>query len=174
MYLLRTRAAVDKEFYVRLICCVNDILYQWLKDCCRVSCANEITTILTDFGGIFQDIQMNQFYYLLPPKVTKQKRRKDEGTDEKGKRFKTEQNSKRIVNPRVVPNWKLRQNETWDTIFRGQSRAGPELLSGCKPCLKYHVKGFCYDDCKFSKNHEEIKEQDREKTENFIKSLRGE
>ena len=74
----------------------------------------------------------------------------------------------------MIQSWKLRQNEKWDTIFRGQSKAGPDLAGGYKPCLKYHVKGFCYEDCAFAKNHEEIKGQDKEKTEKFIKSLRGE
>ena len=173
--LLRTRAAVDEEFYAKLLCCVDDRLYQWLKECSRASCAAETTTMLTDFGSIFTDIQMNQFHYLLPPKVKRTKNRSDDRVDGRGKRQRMDQQAaKRIVNPRIVPSWKLRQNEKWDTIFRGQSKSGPDLAGGYKPCLKYHVKGFCYDDCAFAKNHEEVKVHDKEKTDKFIKSLRGE
>ena len=116
---------------------------------------------------------MNQFYYLLPPKVRKQKRRKDDISEDRGKWIKTEQTAKWVVDPRVVPAWKLRQNETWDTIIRRNLRAGPDLSSGCKPCLKNQVNFFATMTVRFF-NHEEIKRQDREKTENFIKSLRRE
>ena len=77
-------------------------------------------------------------------------------------------------NEKVVKAWKLRQNEKWDTIFRSKTRDGPILLMDCQPCLKFHVKGVCYNDCAFVKSHVELTDTDKEATASFIKGLRGE
>ena len=71
-------------------------------------------------------------------------------------------------------NWKLRVDESWDTTFKNTSKEGPVLSSECKPCLKYHVKGICYSDCPFAKSHKQLQGNDKNKTNSFIKEIRGE
>ena len=39
--------------------------------------------------------------------------------------------------------------------------------------MKYHVKGVCYDDCKNRDSHKSLVGHDKDKTDKFIKSLRG-
>ena len=65
---------------------------------------------------------------------------------------------KMIRNNDVVRTWKLRQDESWDTIFRSKTKDGPVLSLGCQPCLKYHTKGVCYSDCRFIKSHKVLKD----------------
>jgi hypothetical protein len=77
-------------------------------------------------------------------------------------------------NPALQKEWKLRQNENWDTIFRANAHEGPILTLGSKPCLKYLVKGVCCTDCTLIKSHCELNPCDVKKTDEFIKSLRGE
>ena len=79
-----------------------------------------------------------------------------------------------MLNPSIIPEWKLRHSESWMTVFREKTSDGPLLSMHCKPCLKYHVKGICYDDCKNKKSHCALVGDDKVKTDDFIKSLRGE
>jgi hypothetical protein len=71
-------------------------------------------------------------------------------------------------------DWKLQPNENWETIFRKKTLEGPDLSLGCKPCLKFHVKTICYDDCKQICSHQKLSVEDKMKTDKFIKELRGE
>ena len=49
--------------------------------------------------------------------------------------------------------WKLREQEKWESVFQGKSNDGPSLSLGCKPCLKFYVKGRCFDDCCNKNSH---------------------
>jgi hypothetical protein len=79
-----------------------------------------------------------------------------------------------MKNPSQDKNWKLRVDENWDTTFKNKSKDGLMLRCGCKPCLKYHAKGICYSDCPFVKSHKQLQGDDRNKTDGFIKEIRGE
>ena len=77
-------------------------------------------------------------------------------------------------NDKVVDTWKLRNTETWNTVFRHKVSEGPQLSVGCKPYLKCRVKGGCFSDYKMRKSHCVLAPEDKKKTEAFIKSLKGE
>ena len=64
--LLRARKMVDDQFIAKVICCVDDRLYQQLKQCARATYAKETTTALKNFGDIFYKILTNEFMYSLP------------------------------------------------------------------------------------------------------------
>ena len=72
--LLRARSMVDEEFISKVLCCVDDRLYQWLKQCARSTYAKQTTTELTNFGDIFLKILTNEFHYALPLSVKKLKK----------------------------------------------------------------------------------------------------
>ena len=167
--LLRARAMVDDEFIAKVICCVDDRMYQWLKECSRSTYAKDTTIALTNFGEIFQDIQMNRFHYKLPGSV-----KKVSPVHEEEKSQKKMKETKRHVNRSQEKDWKIRQNEQWESVFRHKSTDGPILSMGCRPCLKYHCKGSCFDDCSNKDSHVNLKNDDRSKTTAFIKQLRGE
>ena len=49
----------------------------------------------------------------------------------------------------------------------------PDLSVGCKPCLKYHVKGLCYSECRYQSSHSVLETYDIMKTGKRIEQLRG-
>ena len=50
---------------------VDDRMFQWLKQCCRVSRVSETNIALMDFAQIFYDMQANRFMCFLPPSIKK-------------------------------------------------------------------------------------------------------
>ena len=121
--------------------------------------------------GLQSNLQMNRFHYSLPSNVVKRGPAKD---DNKGHKKRQRQESRKVANNNQETKWKLRQNERWETVFREKSRGGPRLSMGCAPCLKFHCKGWCFEDCAFKKSHKRLNAQDKERTDAYDKSLRGE
>ena len=121
---------------------------------------------LMECSPLCQDIQLNQFNYILPPCVTK-----TNGPDEnnsassKKKKFDMERNMNQ------VPEWKLCQTESWDSVFLNKTNNSPMLSMGCRACLKFQVKGVCYSDCCHKNSHTVLTREDKVKTTNFIKVL---
>ena len=80
-----------------------------------------------------------------------------------------------VRNESPVEDWKLRQGEKWELVFRSKSGEAPQLSMGCKFCLKYWVKGLCYTDCKNRKSHvRELSDEDKSLAQAYITELRGE
>ena len=131
---------------------------------------------LIEFSSLLADVQFNKFSYFLPPSigvVTEDKSPEEvKGLENPLKKKKEAASYEK--NENVVKDWKLRNNETWGTVFRHKASEGPVLSLGCKPCLKFHVKGGCFSDCKLRKSHCQLVDEDKSKMESFIKSLRGE
>lgn len=102
--LLRARCIVDEEFISKILCCVDDRLYQWLKECCWAMYAKETTLELTNFGSLFHDIQMNRFHYRLPINVRAAKKiqNKNKGvqqSDRNRRNKQRKQNTTRTKSP---------------------------------------------------------------------------
>ena len=175
--LLRARAMVDDEFISKVLCCVDDRLYQWLKQCARSTYAKQTTTELTNFGDIFLKILTNEFHYALPVSVKKLKKSEQERGGKPGsppsKKSKLTSASDRVMNSNILDAWKVCSDEKWETVFRHKSINGPLLSTGCHPCLKYQCKGWCFKDCANRSSHIQLKNEDKKKTDNFIKSLQG-
>jgi hypothetical protein len=171
--LLRTKLYMDSHFIAKLIFAVDDRIYQWLRQCSIADTVTDTALELTDFNTIFKDILLSRFDVFLPPNIAKVK--KGKGTDEATDPSKPKPIAPVMVrNPNTNKEWKLRNDEKWETIFRGKSRYGPVLSTGGKPCLKYHAKGFCFEDCVFAHSHKKLNENDEKATANYIKELRGE
>ena len=129
--------------------------------------------------SLIQDIQFNRFNYLLPLCVSKLNNHDNENRDRESskkkklglgleKKFEAERNMK------LSPELKLRQSESRDTIFMNKTNDSPFLSTGCRACLKFHVKGICYTDCRHKNSHKELNEEDSIKLSNHVKMLRGE
>jgi hypothetical protein len=173
---LRTQAYLDPEFIARFLCAIDDRLYQWLRQCCSAKLVEDTTLSLMNYSALFEDILLSRFSYRLPPNIRKlyktpARRPFDPSEPDRNKRQRL---FEQIRNNSMRQEWKLRQNENWDTIFRAKSHEGPVLSFGAKPCLKYHVKGMCYTDCTLTASHRELNQEDGQKTEAFIRKLRGE
>ena len=78
-----------------------------------------------------------------------------------------------IKNKNIEQTWKLEQRENWNQTFRHKSKDAPTLGNGSKVCLKFHVKGFCFQDCKFKGLNTQLTGQDFEVPDKYIKWLRA-
>ena len=81
---------------------------------------------------------------------------------------------KRVENNAMVKAWKLRPNESYDTVFKDKVKSGPTLSFGCKGCHKWHNSGICFDDCNNVKSHGPLYGDDFKKFDSYCKQCRGE
>ena len=130
---------------------------------------------LTNLSDIFSSVQLGNFYRYLPPSVVKEldnkKDSREEGSQKKQKQVKA------VTNENQIQNWKLRSNENWDRTFGGMKKAQanfPKLSVGCFPCLKWHVRGYCWSDCYDKKSHQILQGEDKKKVIDLIKRIREE
>ena len=68
-----------------------------------------------DFTQIFYDMQANRFIYFLPPKIKKLTTDQDDDTGPKNKESKLIQ---KVMNTNQNSEWKMRQDESWDYVFK--------------------------------------------------------
>ena len=166
--LIKTCIHLDSRFIAKLICTVDERIYIWLKQCSIQSTVIDTDLSLMDFSPMSQDIQLNRFNYILPPRVAKLNQVEDKENPLKKKKFESERNTNQ------VREWKLRPGESWDAIFQNETNDSPILSMCCKACLKFQVKGICYSDCKQIDSHKILQGDDKKKLDKYIKELRGE
>ena len=87
------------------------------------------------------------------------------------KKKKQDQNVSIVKNGNMNEDWKMRENEKWNQTFRHKSKDAPILNTNCRACLKFHVKGYCFENCKFKGLHIDLTGEDFEKTDEYIRSL---
>ena len=148
----------------------------WLKQCSISKSVMDTDLTLINYSSLLQDITLNRFTYNLPPTTASLA---TQNNDDKQKTQTRGTSGKRDVpeifrNNDRVDGWKLRQGESWYNIFRNKAIEGPMLSTKCHPCLKFHVRGSCYVDCRNRASHCVLKGEDKKKVSEFIKTLRGE
>ena len=171
--LLRARFHMDPSFIAKIMCAVDERIYHWLKQCSIYTMVLDTETYLMDFTSLLMDIRLNRFVYILPPSIAKLVS-KDATSDTKPVDKERKDRATAIRNSAPVQEWKLRPQETWNTVFRNQTFKGPMLSMQCHPCLKYHVRGACFSDCKNKASHLTLTGDDKTSVTKFIQSLRGE
>ena len=177
--LLRRRHSLDDMFIPKILYSVDDRVNQWLTQCAVEQAVNTTCLELVGFSNIITKIRLNEFQCYLPPSIKKiikedpsKKREADDSNNTKAAPKRNKQEATMIRNEDIVQEWKLRENEKWNLIFRHKTKDGPLLENRCQPCLKYQVKGFCFDDCKFKNTHHKLQGKDYTITDNYIKKLR--
>lgn len=169
--LLRTKLYMDRQFIAKLIYAVDDRIYQWLRQCSSVDAVTDTDLDLVNFTTLFKDILLSRFDITLPPNIGTIKTGR---TNDDAPPKKTRAAPVMVRNDNQIREWKLRHNEKWETVFRSKSQQGPMLSIGCKPCLKFHAKGFCFEDCALLQSHVSLSPEDKTATATYIKELRGE
>ena len=172
--LLRARIHMDDSFIAKMMCAVDERVYQWLRQCSIYSMVLDTETLLMDFQSFLMDIRLNRFVYILPPSIAKLVQKKVDKSENTQSVKEKRERATSVRNSENVQEWRLRPNETWNTVFRNQTFNGPKLSMNCHPCLKYHVRGACFSDCKNRGSHCTLVGLDKENVSKFIKSLRGE
>ena len=178
--LLKRQLALDEMFIPKLLYAVDHRVNQWLSQCCRESSVQETTLDLVSFASIILKIQLNDFNCFLPMNIrriakeeTSQKKRDNTQEGLKTKKKSKQEIVSMVRNENINEEWKLKENESWNQTFRHKSKEAPMLSMDCRACLKYHVKGFCFQDCNFKDSHVELTGEDFKRTDSYIKSLRS-
>ena len=142
---------------------MDERIYLWLKQCSTSESVMDTDISLVNFATLITDVQLNRFNFILPDSVV-------ELSNKEKKKKKTEAEIER--NSNMIAECKLKPNEAWNK-FVNKTNDGPLLSLGCKPCLKFHVKGFCYSDCSHRASHKGLNEEDTKKVVKFVKELRN-
>ena len=140
-----------------------------MNECSKVHFVTETNEQLINFDLIVNEIEMDRFFCNLPNNIKKLTSDNDKEMENPTKKLRIEG---QVKNMNQVEAWKLRDNESWNNIFRGKTKDGPKLRDGSLPCLKYHVKGVCYGDCTYHKSHRKLEIEDFNKMDAFIERLR--
>ena len=158
---------MDKLFIAKFLYSVDERLYIWLKECLRSNLVDETNTSLVQFQSIMMDVQIGSFHQTLPPGVVK---RASADSDHRDKRQKQ---PSMVKNHSLEANLRLKADEAFKTVFGGLAIRGPNLSTHCKPCLKWHVKGVCWDDCDHKASHKNLMHNNKKLLHNYVKSIRG-
>ena len=177
--LLRRRYSLDDMFIPKFLYSVDDRVNQWLTQCGIEDNVSATSLDLVEFKSIMAKVRLNDFQCYLPPSIKKIIKDPTKKRDSDNSNQPTKNNAKRnkheaniVRNDDSNKEWKLQENEKWNTMFRHKTKDGPLLSDKCQPCLKFHVKGFCFDDCKFKDTHRKLDGKDFTTTDEYIKKLR--
>ena len=180
--LLRTKLYLDKMFIAKFLFSIDDRINKWLGECAKAKDITETSLELVDFSTIVSDLKLNRYFCDLPSNIKMIVKDEDgEGSNPKeSKKRKTNIDSsnsnpnvsKVVLNQDQVEAWKFRDGENWQ-MWRNKTVNGPTLSNNVKPCLKFHVRGSCFDDCTNKSSHKKLKGEDFKKTDDFIKGIRS-
>ena len=170
---------LDKLFIAKFLFSINDRINKLLSECGKNDTVDKTSMELVDFATIISDLKLNRYYYDLPQSIRTVARNEDELTDSlipKDKKRKTSgestQLSRKITKDESMNSeWRLRADESWQT-WRHKENNAPTLSCSAKPCLKFHVKGLCFDNCTNRTSHRKLMGEDFKKTDEFIKKVR--
>ncbi len=181
--LLKTKLYLDKMFIAKFLFSIDDRINKWLCECAKVKNITETSLELVDFSTIVSDLKLNRYFCDLPSNIkmiVKDDERNDEIGPKESKKRKTNQDSpsnnstsKVVHNQDQVQDWKFKDGENWQ-MWRNKTIQGPILSTNVKPCLKFHVRGSCFDDCNNKLSHKKLKGDDYKKMDEFIKKVRSE
>jgi len=179
--LLRTKLYLDKMFIAKFLFSIDDRINKWLTECSKVNSVDETCMELVDFGTLMIDLKLNRFYCDLPDSVkmvAKDQDQNKETTSLEGNKKRKANESILKSHPKVVKNddihdkWKLSDDEPWQQ-WRHKVGQAPTLQCKVKPCLKYHIKGSCFDDCTNKASHKKLTGEDYRITNEFIRKTRA-
>jgi len=167
-------------FIAKFLFSIDDRINIWLGECAKVKNITEISLELVDFSTIVSDLKLNRYFCDLPSniKMIVKDEIEEDSSPKENKRRKTNPDpssssltNKVVHNQDQVQDWKFKDGETWQ-MWRNKTVNGPILANNTKPCLKFHVRGSCFDDCNNKASHKRLKGDDFKKTDEFIKHIR--
>ena len=135
---------------------------------------------LIDFGTLIIDIKLNRHLCDLPDsiKIIANEKDQQDSTNQlqNPKKRKLIGNnggaSRVVINEDQVNKWKLADNELWQA-WRHKVGLAPALQCNLKLCLKFHVKGICFDDCTNKASHKRLNGNDYKITDDLIRKIQS-
>ena len=175
--LLRTKLYLDKLFIAKFLFSIDDRINKWLNECSRQKIVEDTSMELVNFATIISDLKLNRYYCDLPHTIRSVAQNDDESNEvllpqEKKRKTSGETNkvSKKMIKDESMDSqWRLKSNESWQN-WRHKVRTAPTLSCNAKPCLKFHVKGSCFEDSKNITSHRNLTREDyQKKTSSLIR-----
>ena len=164
----------------KLLYAVNDRVNQWLFQCCQEESVRETTLGLVRFSDLIIKLQLNEFICHLPVNIrmiakdnSSPKKRETTQENQKATKKQKQEILSMVRNENIKEEWRLKGDESWNKFFRHKSKEAPTLSMSCRACLKYHVKGYCFQDCTFKESYVNLRNEDLRKTDAYIKSLQS-
>lgn len=164
----KNRIAADKEFAAKILWAVDEQVNLFLSDCRRCDDRENVNEKFIDFDELHMSILLHRFNIILPANFHKKTptepapgkendakkkgggKRKGDGKDDEGGRKR----DNRLVNNDQVPEFKMKEGETWEKTFQGKCIDKRAKLNDVIMCPRFHTKGYCWKEgCKFSKTH---------------------
>jgi hypothetical protein len=164
----KNRIAGDKEFAAKVLWAIDEQVNLFLSECRRCDDRENVNEQFINFDELHMSILLHRFNITLPsnfhkktptepapgkendPKKRGGGKRKGDGKDDEGGRKR----DNRLVNNDQVPEFKMKEGETWEKTFQGKCIDKRVKLDGTIMCPRFHTKGYCWKEgCKFSKTH---------------------
>ena len=104
------------------------------------------------------NLWLNRCFLLSRPSQVKEDSNPSSHQDDDNKKRKYHQvldngtKAKIVTNKDQVKDSKYKEGENWQ-MWRNKTIKGPTLSTNSKLCLKYHVRGTCFDDCTNKASH---------------------
>ena len=141
----------DSLFAAKVLYVVDVRIQNFLKNCQQ----GIFSTAPLDFSNMWEQIVQNRsFNARLPSSLVKQKKRKPQDKDtEEGQgqtlgRYRSKDRGAWVKNNKVNPEWKLKDNENFGTVFHANRDMCPKR-EGILICSNFHIRGSCYESCRF-------------------------
>ncbi len=178
--LLRMKLHLDKMFIAKFLFSIDNRINKWLCECGRVKTVEDTSLELVDFVTMISDLKLNRYFCDLPDTIQTIAKEEENYSEPKSNPLKKRKTSgdnatnqsKVISNESMDEGWKLQEDESWHN-WRHKVGNAPQLSCNSKPCLKYHVKGTCFEDCTNKASHKKLTGEDHKKTDEFIRKVRS-
>ena len=132
--LLKTRIYLDGKFITKFITAIDERIYMWLKQCCITQTVTDTDLALINYSSFLQDVKLNRFTYILPPSISSLvKEIKHNSSSRSSSSDITKDRPELQRNLHRVEEWKLRNGESWQIIFRNKAFEGPCCLLSATP-----------------------------------------
>jgi hypothetical protein len=155
----------DSSYPTKILYSVDTRVQRFMSQCKRMKDRDDVNERLVDFSDLTESCLNQGFNVSLPPafQVLASKTPSDQGhlnLGDKRKRKDQEVSLGRLINPDQDADFKMKPTETWgnnwagklnyDKPFWDRSKCQP---SDCKMCPKFHIRGYCFEDCSNAESH---------------------
>ena len=169
--ILKAKIVEDKLLPAKILFNVDSKNQRWLRSCMEANDRSEVNDNIIDFRSLVELVLNGQFVQTLPPVFTMTARKDDEkGGDPPYKKAKKENDSEKervIKNETQIEGFKMKSGKKWDHFCGACADSTPDWGTK-KMCHRWHIRGYCFSDCRNKASHAEKGEISKEKETEFL------
>ena len=156
--------------------------YRWLQQCRDGVEREQVDDDMIDFSPLVTKVILDSFYQPLPSSPAlieshpKKREREENKPGAQKKRKDQREEGLRVSNEKMIAEWKLRPGEKY-AKFAGEHLELRPKVDGKYACTRWHVKGYCFANCKNKNSHfpsHDAPQDFKEQFEVWVKTCRGE